>query len=271
MALGTRVVLDGLPHQCDPAASVDSPRIVESSAQQYGIATYMVITTLICQLSGNSQRANFLLAGAGNQCPAVTAHHTPDNFHCLPRCLCARTDTFAGAETGRSGLSHSGESACHIICVSPQRCFTFLTPTRHLRRPSIGRDGIFAPLAVFILHGYIGQLPRELEEAAYLDGAALRGILTEVVLPAISTGVTATAVIIFVLSWNQFFLPLVLTLTKVRVVPVMMRDFFALEREFDWTVASAVSLVSLIPVSLMVALAHRQLERFSFLSLLDRD
>jgi len=129
---------------------------------------------------------------------------------------------------------------------------------------ALAETAMLSPLAVYILHGFIGQIPRELEEAAVLDGATLPQVLTGIVLPTISSGMIATAVIVFVLSWNQFFLPVVLTATRIRVIPVMMRDFFALEREFDWTVASAVLVVALLPASVFVAAAHRALERFRF-------
>jgi multiple sugar transport system permease protein len=133
----------------------------------------------------------------------------------------------------------------------------------------LAETALFAPLAVYILHGYIGQLSTHLEESAYLEGAGLLTVLKDIVLPFISSGVIATGVIVFVLSWNQFFLPLLLTSIRVRVIPVMMRDFFALEREFEWTIAAAVLIVSLLPVSVAAAVAHQFLERFQFPALVD--
>lgn len=133
----------------------------------------------------------------------------------------------------------------------------------------LAESAVFAPLAVYILHGYISQIPREWEEAAYLDGATLVRVLTNAVLPTVSPGIIATTVIVFVLSWNQFYLPIILTTIRIKVIPVMMRDFFALEREFDWRVASAVLIVSLLPVSILVAAAHRVMARFVFAPLND--
>jgi ABC-type glycerol-3-phosphate transport system permease component len=135
----------------------------------------------------------------------------------------------------------------------------------------LAESAVFAPLAVYILYGYLRRLPKELEEAAIMDGATLLQVLRQAVLPAIASGVVATAVIVFTLSWNQFFLPLVLTGIRIRVIPVMMRDFFSLEREFDWTVASAVLILSLLPVSVVAGTAHRMLERFGLVSLVDVD
>lgn len=134
---------------------------------------------------------------------------------------------------------------------------------------ALAESALLAPLAVYVLHGFAAHLPPELEEAAYIEGASLPRRLIGVVLPTLSGGVIATMVIVFALSWNQFFLPLLVTSTRIRVIPVMMRDFFALERDFDWTVAAAVLIVSLLPVSLLAAAAHRAIERFGFVSLVD--
>ena len=122
---------------------------------------------------------------------------------------------------------------------------------------------LFAPLAAFILYGYIVHMPLDLEEAARLDGADIARLMVQVVLPAVIPGVVATGVIVFVLSWNQFFLPLMLTSTHIKTIPVMMRDFFVLDREFEWPKVAAVLIISLIPVGVFVAVAHRSLEWFS--------
>jgi ABC-type glycerol-3-phosphate transport system permease component len=85
------------------------------------------------------------------------------------------------------------------------------------------------------------------------------------------SGLIATAVIVFVLSWNQYFLPLVLTNIHIKTIPVMMRDFFTLEREFEWPVAAAVLILSLLPVSGVAIIAHRALQRFSLNFALEAD
>lgn len=121
---------------------------------------------------------------------------------------------------------------------------------------------ILSPLAVYILYGFVRSAPVELEEAAYLDGASLPIVLQRITLPVTAGGIVATAVIVFVLSWNMFFLPLLLSGVNIRAIPVMMRDFFALEREFDWRIASAVIVISVVPVGVFVAITHRMLERF---------
>jgi multiple sugar transport system permease protein len=123
-----------------------------------------------------------------------------------------------------------------------------------------------APLAVFILVGYVAQVPQDLEAEARLNGAGLREVLRYVILPGVAPGLAATCALVFVLSWNQYVVPLVLSGTQIRVIPVMLRDFFALERQFEWSKAAAVIMISLLPVGIFVAGVHRLLERFSLIA-----
>lgn len=128
-----------------------------------------------------------------------------------------------------------------------------------------------APLAVFILVGYVAQVPQDLEAEARLNGAGLRAVLRHVILPGIAPGLAATCALVFVLSWNQYVVPLVLSGTQIRVIPVMLRDFFALERDFEWPAAAAVIMISLLPVGVFVAAVHRVLERFSLTPVVDTE
>lgn len=126
---------------------------------------------------------------------------------------------------------------------------------------------IFAPLAVYVLYGYLIRQSPELEQAARLEGASLWQIIWQIVLPAVMPGVAATAVIIFVLSWNQTLIPLVLSTSNVKTIPVAMTDFFTFERELEWGTAAAALLVSFIPLAVLVILAHRVVEGFTLSSI----
>jgi multiple sugar transport system permease protein len=127
---------------------------------------------------------------------------------------------------------------------------------------ALAEAGLYTPLAVYVLFGYFNGLSAELEQSAHLEGATLLQTLRHIVLPASLPGVAATAIILFVLSWNQLLIPLVLG-ARMHTIPTAMMGFFTLEREIEWPTAAAALLVSLLPVGLFVALAHRLLERFS--------
>jgi ABC-type glycerol-3-phosphate transport system permease component len=128
---------------------------------------------------------------------------------------------------------------------------------------ALAGTAVYLPLSVYILYGYVGQLAGEVEEAARLDGATAMQILWSIVLPIVAPGIIATACIVFVLNWNLFLIPLVLTLSRIKTIPVAMSDFFTFERELEWPTAAAALVVSLLPLVAFVTLAHRALERFS--------
>lgn len=126
----------------------------------------------------------------------------------------------------------------------------------------LAQSAFFAPLAVYVLYGYVQQVSIELEEAARLEGAKAWGILRHVVLPQISSGLAATAIIIFALNWNMLLIPLVLGEIHIKTIPTVMSGFFYLEREMSWSAAAAVLIVSLVPLLALMLAAHRLLERF---------
>jgi len=128
---------------------------------------------------------------------------------------------------------------------------------------TLAEAAVTAPLAVFVLHGAVAQLPSEWEEAAVIDGAGLLRILGGIVLPLIVPSVAATLVVMFVLDWNMLLVPLVLTSGEVKTVPVALSDFFTFERELDWPTAAAALMVSLAPLAVLVGVFHRVLESFA--------
>jgi multiple sugar transport system permease protein len=77
----------------------------------------------------------------------------------------------------------------------------------------------FLPLAIWILYNYFDSIPRELEEAAFVDGASALKTLLRVVIPVARPGIAAAAIIAFLLGWAQFLFPLILT-TDLSTQPV---------------------------------------------------
>lgn len=120
-----------------------------------------------------------------------------------------------------------------------------------------------APLAVYVFAAHLVASSRETEEAARLDGAGVWTLLRTVVLPGAAPIVAATAIVLFVLDWNMLLLPLVLTGIDVRTLPVVLTDFFTLERQVEWPTAAAALTISLVPLLVLVGLLHRFLESFS--------
>jgi ABC-type glycerol-3-phosphate transport system permease component len=126
----------------------------------------------------------------------------------------------------------------------------------------LSESAALAPLAVYVLHGYVAGVPADLEDAARLDGAGLARTLARVTLPAIAPGMAATAIVIFALSWNMLLQPLVLGSENVRTIPVALTDLLEFERDIEWPTAAAAIVVTLAPLALLVLAADRWLERF---------
>ncbi len=128
---------------------------------------------------------------------------------------------------------------------------------------ALASAAVYAPLAVYILSGYLEQVPRSLEDVAHLEGASILQIVWRVILPAAAPGLAATSVLVFVLEWNLFLVPTALTLSHIKTIPVALSDFYTYERELEWSSDAAALTLSLLPVGVLVVLAHRILERFS--------
>jgi ABC-type glycerol-3-phosphate transport system permease component len=127
---------------------------------------------------------------------------------------------------------------------------------------SLAQAAIFAPLALYVLFGYLSQVSFEFEEAARLEGASPVRTLLRIILPMNAPGVAATAIIIFVLNWNSFLAPMIVSTSHVRTIPMAMSDFFMVDRELEWPTAAAALITSLLPLVAVVTVAHRALERF---------
>jgi uncharacterized membrane protein/ABC-type glycerol-3-phosphate transport system permease component len=129
---------------------------------------------------------------------------------------------------------------------------------------TLAGTAVYLPLAIYILYGYLVGMARDVEEAAYLDDATTWHVLWSIVLPIVSPAILATACILFVLNWNLFLIPLVLTVSRVKTIPVAMSDFFTFERELEWPTAAAALIGSLLPLAAFVALAHLRINSGSW-------
>jgi ABC-type glycerol-3-phosphate transport system permease component len=127
---------------------------------------------------------------------------------------------------------------------------------------SLAEAAATAPLALYVLAGFLEQMPRDIEEAAALDGAGPAQILARIVAPVSREILAATLVVLFVLNWNQLLIPLIVAGVNVQTVPVAMIDFFTFERELDWPTAAAALVVSAAPAVIAIAAFNRFLGRF---------
>jgi sorbitol/mannitol transport system permease protein len=120
--------------------------------------------------------------------------------------------------------------------------------------------GINLPLAVWMLRSFFQEIPRELIEAAEIDGAGLRGQLTSVILPIAAPGIAATALLCVIFAWNEFFYAVQLNAVNGSTVPVWVTTNISTRGDF-LAKLSAASLLACIPVVLAGWLAQKRMIR----------
>lgn len=116
------------------------------------------------------------------------------------------------------------------------------------------------PYVIWMMRGYIEDLPLELEESALVDGCTRWEVLWKVVFPMVRSGLFATAVFTFVFAWNDFLFALVLTRTEVITFTVQVTHYFGGQSNF-WAKIAAMSVLGTIPVFFTVATLQRYLVR----------
>ncbi|TDO43188.1 multiple sugar transport system permease protein [Kribbella sp. VKM Ac-2527] len=111
---------------------------------------------------------------------------------------------------------------------------------------------------VFLMVQFIRGIPRELDEAARIDGCGRAGIFLRVILPLMVPALATTTIFTFIWTWNDFFSQLIyLTDPKMYTVPVALRSFVDATAESSWGSMFAMSVVSLVPIFLAFLLGQR--------------
>lgn len=111
---------------------------------------------------------------------------------------------------------------------------------------------------VLLFAGYFAQLPREMEEAAVVDGAGFVRVFWEIMLPLAKPVVATTIILQFMHSWNSFLIPLVLTLSRPELRTLAV-GIYAFQGEFftDWSGMAAAATISLAPIVIVFLLLQR--------------
>lgn len=117
---------------------------------------------------------------------------------------------------------------------------------------------IMLPIAVLMLQNFILEVPRELEEAAIVDGCSRFGAFIRIVLPLISPGLVATAVLSLIMSWNEFLFAMTLSGSSTQTLPVGVAIFMA-DKVINWGEIAATGIIMIIPVALFTFMVQKYL------------
>jgi N,N'-diacetylchitobiose transport system permease protein len=116
------------------------------------------------------------------------------------------------------------------------------------------------PFAVWTLRGFILGIPKELEEAAMVDGSTRLGAFVRILLPLVAPGLVATSVFAFVQAWNEYiFASVILTDQQNHTITVWLSYFYGTSRNTDWGALMAASTLTAIPVVVFFLIVQRRI------------
>jgi len=112
------------------------------------------------------------------------------------------------------------------------------------------------PLAIWLMKSGLDAVPREMDEAALVDGCSISKLLRHVVLPMATPSIAAASILVFIFSWNEYLLASVLTGLRARTITVGLLGFITTVG-IRWGEMAAVSMVALIPTLVTVAVLQK--------------
>ena len=117
---------------------------------------------------------------------------------------------------------------------------------------------LLVPIAIWLLRTAFDGVPKELEEAALIDGCGRFQALWKITVPLAAPGIAVTALLVFILSWNEFLFAYLFTSSKATTIPVLLAKAVG-EFGVDWADLTAQATVLLIPVFIVCLVAQRHL------------
>ena len=115
------------------------------------------------------------------------------------------------------------------------------------------------PIAVLLMKSFLDDVPKDVDEAAMIDGATRFQTFRKIVLPMVKGGIAASAVLVFIFSWTEFLLSLFLT-TEIRTVPVKIQTFVTSTGN-EWGFIAALGTAAIIPSFIFILLVQKNLVR----------
>jgi multiple sugar transport system permease protein len=114
------------------------------------------------------------------------------------------------------------------------------------------------PFSVWLLLGFLNDLPMSLEEAALVDGCNRGAAFVRIILPILGPCLVATGVYIFMTSWNEYTFAVMFTNTETRTIPVALKSLIG-QLGVQWDLLTAGGIITIIPVCVMFFFAQKRL------------
>jgi multiple sugar transport system permease protein len=123
----------------------------------------------------------------------------------------------------------------------------------------VAYTGLFAPISLWILTTYFRTIPLEIEESARLDGCGRLRILRSMILPLAVPGIIAAALIVFIQTWNEFFLALVMLSKNLLRTATVGIALYPGEYAFPWELITTATFLAILPIFLLTAVFQKQI------------
>ncbi len=114
------------------------------------------------------------------------------------------------------------------------------------------------PFALWLMQGMVDAIPKELDEAAYVDGASLWFVLWTIILPLAKSGLAVTGILTWVFAWNEYLFASTLTSVQARTITTGLAEFVTVTGT-NWGEMAAVAMLTLAPAALVLALVQRHI------------
>lgn len=119
---------------------------------------------------------------------------------------------------------------------------------------------IHLPYVIWMMTGFFGDVPPEMEEAAWIDGASTLQTLWKIIIPQVLPGIVATSLYCLIISWNEFFFALILTRFNAVTIPVVMASFLKVYT-IEWAKMCAGTVLIIAPVIVVSFIIYKHLAR----------
>jgi multiple sugar transport system permease protein len=116
------------------------------------------------------------------------------------------------------------------------------------------------PLVLWMMIGFFRDIPRDMEEAALVDGDSRLAVLRKIAIPLTAPGLAATFILVFISSWNEFLLALILTGSRSQTLPIAVASQIT-QYDVKWGNMMAAGVITTVPVLILALLSQRYLTR----------
>jgi len=116
------------------------------------------------------------------------------------------------------------------------------------------------PLTVWMMVSFIEAVPREIEQAALIDGCSIMGVILRVIVPLTAQGIAATSILAFIASWNNFLFALVLSNDRTKTLPVAVLGYIGYN-SIQWGTLMAAATFITLPVLVLAMCVQRYIVR----------